>query len=81
MFKEKSSQKTDDTMPEDWKNPKEGRVIKTKSCPFIRGSRKGVLAAILRSVTTSIKKIVGYNTKIIERGGRKIKNLLSNSNP
>ena len=69
------------TMQEGRKRPKAGRVVKARSCLFVIGSRKGELAASRRIVTMRMKRIVGCNTKIVERGGRKLKNLLSNSNP
>ena len=45
------------------------------------GSRRGELASNLRKVNERMKMIVGYNTKVVERGGRKLKHLLSNTKP
>ena len=49
-WKRRRNKKKDEIMSEGWKKRKDDRVIKTKSCLFIVGSKKGDLAAHLRSV-------------------------------
>ena len=60
---------------------KEDEMIKIRSLLFVVGTKKGELAADLRKVVLRMKKIVKYNTKIVERGGSKLRHILSNSNP
>ena len=78
-MEQRNNTEIDKTMPEGWKPNK--KEIKTRSLLFVIGSRKGELASNLRKVTERMKQIVGYNTKVVERGGRKLNHLLSNTNP
>ena len=55
--------------------------MKTRSTLFVRGTKKGLLARKLREIVEKTRGIVGYNTKIVERSGRKLRNMLSNTNP
>ena len=64
-------------MPNGWKNDN----IKTRSTLFIIGSKYGNLAKRLRGVMERLKHIVGFNAKIVEKTGQKIRNTLSNNDP
>ena len=55
--------------------------FKTRSILFVIGSKRGILAKNLREVTRRLRPVVGYNTKIVEKAGRKLKNILPNTNP
>ena len=54
---------------------------KTRSILFVIGSKRGMLAKNLREVTRRLRPVVGYNTKIVEKAGKKLRNILSNTNP
>ena len=79
--------KETETLPNGWKNkennPKgwKNDNIKTRSTIFIIGSKYGNLAKRLRGIMERLKPIVGFNAKIIEKTGQKIRNTLSNSDP
>ena len=54
---------------------------KTRSVLFVPVSRKGILAKRLRNVGTRLNPITGYITKIVECVGKKLKDILPNTNP
>ena len=45
------------------------------------GIKKEMLAKKLREILRKIQPIVGYNTKIVEKAGRKLRYLFCNTNP
>ena len=49
--------------------------IKTRSLLFVRGTKGGKLAKDLRKVMERVKVIVGFNAKVVEKSGQKLRNL------
>ena len=45
------------------------------------GTRKGMLVKKLREVTRRLTGVAGYNTKMVERAGKKMRHMLPNTNP
>ena len=45
------------------------------------GIKKEMLAKKLREILRKIQPIVGYNAKIVEEAGRKLRHLFCNTNP
>ena len=62
-------------------NIKKARTIKTRSILFLRGTKGGKLAKRMRLVMERVKEIVGFNAKVVEKAGQKLRNTLSNNNP
>ena len=56
-------------------------TIKTRSVLFVEVTRGGLLAKRLREIELKLRKITGYKTKIVEGVGRKMKDILSNTDP
>ena len=54
---------------------------RTRSVLFVEVTRGGLLAKRLREIELKLRKITGYKTKIVEGVGRKMKNVLSNTDP
>ena len=52
---------------------KAGNKVKTRTILFVLGTRKGNLARRLREVMGRIKHIVGFNAKIVEKAGKKLR--------
>ena len=58
-------------MDGDTKEP--GRELRTAAVLFVENTKDGLLAKGLREIMERIKYIMGYNVKIVERGGTPLK--------
>ena len=65
----------DENILEDWKE------IKTRSILFVEVTMRGKLAKALREVEERLRGITKYRTKIVEGVGRKLKDILPNTDP
>ena len=71
-----------ENIPKGWSGTELNKQeIKTRSVIFVDGSPKGSLGRNIREVQKRLNTILGYNTKVVECVGKKLKDLLPNTDP